>query len=116
MDRGADTPVPSTEKTLDLAGKRGKITRDRNPHLVQIQSEVLVNEDVAHGDDFRPLHFRMRGAGSGRNASGSLPDHLQVMDHPDLQQFIGVKQRFFRSGSLLTEAPHRDTRSLEHPA
>lgn len=44
---------------LDLSPQSRQSAVNRHPHLLKIDREVPVDEDVAHADDPRPGHLRM---------------------------------------------------------
>jgi hypothetical protein len=69
--------------------EHGEVSLRQNPHLLEIQPELLVHKDVPERNDGRPRYFAIAVLNWLRNAAGCLTDHLQVMDDPNLQQFAG---------------------------
>ena len=47
------------QKCLDLLFQHWEVSFHRFPHLLQVHSEILVNEHVPHGDDLRPGYLRV---------------------------------------------------------
>lgn len=61
------------------------------PQLVHIEAEVLTHQDVPRRDDFRPWNFGMAVSDGLGQAAGGFSDHLQVVDHPDLEHLVLLK-------------------------
>src|SRR5580692_3628751 len=62
---------------LPLASANSSAT----PYLFPIDSEIRVDQDVAEGDDLRPWHSRISTSQCHRDASGSLANDRQLLDH-----------------------------------
>src|SRR5260370_6637196 len=85
-----------------------------------------MHQDVPQCNDLRPRHLGMTLFEGLRHAAGGLSDHLQVVDHPDLEHLVGLKGidatcdpfSDFRGGlediaDAIRVAPHRAIASRE---
>ena len=50
-----------------------------------------MHQDVPQRDDLRPRYLGMTAFEGLRHATGGLSDHLQMMDHSDLEHSVALK-------------------------
>lgn len=93
-------PVPGStglSAFLDLLNflfQPWKITRSGIPDLVQIDTEVLVDEKMAHGNNVLPRNCRMFFLECRSDSVSRLSDHLDMVEHPDLEK-VRCNELFF---------------------
>ncbi len=66
---------------------------DGPPDLLEINTEIEVDENISHSLDDCPGHFRMQFLEPITHLAGSLANDLYVVDDPVLDQFVGIEGR-----------------------
>ena len=83
LERSADAP--------NLRFKFREFLLNHRPHLVEIEAEVLMDQNVPKGHDLRPPDFWVLIAKALRHSPRGFADDLQMMDHPYLEHLVMVK-------------------------
>lgn len=68
-----------------------QVTFNDVPDLLQIHTEVFMNEDVPHRDYLRPRYNRMRLVEISPEPRRCFANDLEVMHDPDSQEFVLFK-------------------------
>jgi hypothetical protein len=76
------------QEPLDGALEAGQVALHGPPDFPKIHPNILVDEYVAHRSDLRPRHQGMRIVKISAELCGSLADDLEVVNDPDLVQFV----------------------------
>ena len=76
------------QEPLDGALEAGQVALHSPPNFPEIHPEILVDEYVAHRNDVRPGHLGMRIVKISAELCRSLANDLEVMNDPDLDQFV----------------------------
>jgi len=84
-------PTQFPQDRLDLALERRQVMRDSPPHDVQVDSEILMHQHVAHVHNVKPWNLGVMVPQLGGEAPCSLTDHLEMPHHPVLDQFVAAK-------------------------
>jgi hypothetical protein len=95
------------------------------PHFAKVDTEIVMNQDMPHGDDLSPRDVRVSLAKCGGQFTGCLTDDLDVMNHSGMNEFVFFERAATSLGIpfdvldrlqdlLLTVAiiPHKATASL----
>lgn len=56
------------------------------PDFIEIDAEILVDEKMTHGDDIFPGNFTVFFLEFRRDTICCLPDYLDMIEDPDLEQ------------------------------
>lgn len=75
-----NTPNPSLESR--------QIPFHCHPDLREIDSKVVMNQDMAHLDDLGPWDIVMRFSKRRGELAGGLTDNLNVVNHPGMNEFV----------------------------
>lgn len=59
------------------------------PDFLQVDTDVIVYQDIAHATDTFPIQVSQAATGVGRNTFGCFADHLNVSDYRILTDFRG---------------------------
>jgi hypothetical protein len=86
----AARPIAWTESHQAKLEGRAILVRN-GPHDVNIDSEIMVYENMAHAYDLRPRYLGMLRLQLGRNVASGLAYDLQVVHDPSLNQLILFK-------------------------
>jgi len=62
--------------------------RNHIPDLVEVDAEVIVDQDIAHGDDLRPGNDRMFRMKVAPQLRCRLTQNLKMVYDPNLDQFV----------------------------
>ena len=79
------------ESGLNLGSEVRNVTLYRRPHLFQIHREMIVHQNVPHGDDLSPWYLGVAGLQGFRDLPRRLADDLQVMQNPCLHQLVALE-------------------------
>jgi hypothetical protein len=72
----------------DLSLERREIPFYSSPDFSQIDSEIVMNQDMAHLDNLGPRYLVMCSAERRGELAGCFADDLNVMNHPGVDQFV----------------------------
>lgn len=70
-----------------------QVFNGREPHLVKIHTEVVVNEFVAHSGNVIPRNMRVLAAQLARQPFGGLANNFDLPDDSILDEGIGKRTR-----------------------
>lgn len=86
--------VELLDGSLDLCFQRPQFVGDCIPHNVEIDTEIMMHQDMAHTDDFSPRNRIEALTRIVRQCPCGLTNQLQVVDTPYLDEFFGSELRF----------------------
>jgi hypothetical protein len=79
------------QEPLDSELEAGQVALYSVPDFPEIHPEILMDEYVAHRNNLRPWHLGMRIVKISAELCRGLADDLEVMNNPDLDQFVPVE-------------------------
>lgn len=66
----------------------GQVPYHSGPDFGQIDSEIVMNQDMAHFDNLGPRYAVMRFAEGRGELAGCFANDLNVVNHPCVDQFV----------------------------
>lgn len=109
--------APASAERHDLLPECGDVTVHNPPDLIGIHAEVCINQDVPKTDHLFPRNAGRSASQTRGKTCGCLTDDLEVVDHPDLHQFIPHERLAASNGiPLISSIASRISRSRSFPS
>jgi len=81
------------EDVADLLLEGRKIPFYHRPDFCQVNTEIVMDQHMAHFDNLQPGNLLVGFAKRGGELAGSFTDDLDVMNHPGVDEFVFLENR-----------------------
>lgn len=89
MELAIGTPLaPTLQNSPDLLLEGREVPLDCGPDFSQIDSEIIMHQDMAYLDDLGPRYLVMGFSKGGGKLTGSFTNDLNVVNHPRMDEFV----------------------------